>query len=115
MFGENGWVYVYKWSGCGFESYYSQLNFRYRPYFEQGVPWHSGNRVYTHPKTYSYVTWQEHTVKYLCFAKNFDKKFDDTMFAPNFYTLWKKQSLMKKLTGVYLTNINQYSTDTFKI
>ena len=27
----------------GFESSCSHLNFRFRAYFEQGVPWHSGN------------------------------------------------------------------------
>ena len=39
----NGWVFVYKLSGCGFESRCFHLNFRYRTCFEQGVPWHSGN------------------------------------------------------------------------
>ena len=39
----NGWVFVYKPSSCGFESCYSHLNFRYCAFFEQRVPWHSGN------------------------------------------------------------------------
>ena len=44
----NGWVFLYRQSGCGFESH-CHLNFRYRPSFEQGVPWHSGNyKVYIH-------------------------------------------------------------------
>ena len=38
----NGWVFVYQLSGCEFESRCCHLNFRYRAYFEQGVPWHSG-------------------------------------------------------------------------
>ena len=38
----NGWVFVYKLSGCGFESRCYHLNFRYGTCFEQGVPWHSG-------------------------------------------------------------------------
>ena len=38
----NGWVFVYKLSGCGFESCWCHLNFRYGAGFEQGVPWHSG-------------------------------------------------------------------------
>ena len=32
----NGWMFVYKLSGCGFESRY------YHTCFKQGVPWHSG-------------------------------------------------------------------------
>ena len=39
----NGWVFVYKLSGSGFESNCSHLNFRFRAYFEQWVPRHSGN------------------------------------------------------------------------
>ena len=39
----NGWVFVYELSGCGFESRYCHLNFRYGACFKQGVPWHSGN------------------------------------------------------------------------
>ena len=41
----NGWVFVYKLSGCGFESRCSHLIFRYGACFEQGVPWHSGKTV----------------------------------------------------------------------
>ena len=37
------WVFVYQLSGCGFESSYIHLNFRFRICFGQGVPWHSGN------------------------------------------------------------------------
>ena len=48
----NGWVFVYKLSGCGFESSCSYLNFRFRACFEQGVPWHSCNyRVWIHSDT----------------------------------------------------------------
>ena len=39
----NGWVFVYKLSGCGFKSCCCHLNFRYYACFEQGDPWHSGN------------------------------------------------------------------------
>ena len=39
----NGWVFDYELSGCGFESSWRHLNFRYRARFQQGVPWHSGN------------------------------------------------------------------------
>ena len=35
----NGWVFVYELSGSGFESRCSYLNFKYRAFFEQGVPW----------------------------------------------------------------------------
>ena len=31
-------VFVYELCGCGFESRWSHLNFRYRTCFEQGVP-----------------------------------------------------------------------------
>ena len=36
-------MFVYELSGCGCESSCSHLNFRFHAYFEQGVPWHSGN------------------------------------------------------------------------
>ena len=39
----NGWVFVYKLSGSGFESSCIHLNFTLRACFEQGIPWHSGN------------------------------------------------------------------------
>ena len=45
----NGWVFVYRLSGCGFGSRFSYLNFRFRVSLEQGVPWNSGNyRVWIH-------------------------------------------------------------------
>ena len=48
----NDWVFIYKLSGCGFESCCSHLNFRYRGCFERGVPWYLGNnRVWIHPET----------------------------------------------------------------
>ena len=39
----NGWVFIYDLSGCEFKPCWSNLNFRYRAYFEQEVPWHSDN------------------------------------------------------------------------
>ena len=39
----NGWIFVYKLSGCEFESRFCHLNVRYRACFEEGVPWHLGN------------------------------------------------------------------------
>ena len=57
----NGWVFVYELNGCGFESRYSHLNFRYRACFEQGVPWHSGNyRVWIHSET---RTWYDKNIQ----------------------------------------------------
>ena len=41
----NGWVFVYKLSGCGVESSCSHLNFKFRTCFEQGVSWHSGKAI----------------------------------------------------------------------
>ena len=32
----NGWLFVYKLSGCGFDSYCSHLNFRCRTCLKQG-------------------------------------------------------------------------------
>ena len=44
--------FVYELCGCGFESRWSHLNVRYRAFFEQGVPWHSGKyKVYIHSET----------------------------------------------------------------
>ena len=39
----NGWVFVYELSGCGFESRCCHLSFRYHACFKQRVPWHSSN------------------------------------------------------------------------
>ena len=51
----NGWEFVYKLSGSGFNSSCSHLNFRFRTWFEQGVPWYSANhRVWIHSET---LTW----------------------------------------------------------
>ena len=48
---------VYKLSGCGFESRCSDLNFRFRACFEQGVPGHSGNyRMWIHSEM---RTWHD--------------------------------------------------------
>ena len=45
----NCWVFVNELSGCGFETRYIHLNFRYRACFEFGPPWHSGKyRVWIH-------------------------------------------------------------------
>ena len=57
----NGWVFVYKLSGCGFESSYNHLKFRFRAWLEQGVPWHSGNyRVWIYSET---RTWHENNIQ----------------------------------------------------
>ena len=45
----NGAKWLTVVNGCGIDSCCSYLNFRYRPCFEQGTPWYSGNyRVYIH-------------------------------------------------------------------
>ena len=52
-----GQVFVYELHGSGFESSCSHLNFRFGAYFEQGVPWHSGNyRVWIHSEM---RTWHD--------------------------------------------------------
>ena len=56
----NGWVFVYKLSGSGFECSCSYLNFRFCSCLKQEVPLHSGNyRVGIHSET---RTWHD-TVK----------------------------------------------------
>ena len=48
----NGWVFICKLSGCGFESSCSHLTFRYRTCFKQGVLWNLSNyRVCIHSET----------------------------------------------------------------
>ena len=50
------------WVGSGFESSCSHWNVRYRPCFEQGVPWHLGNyRVWIHSET---LTWHDKSIQY---------------------------------------------------
>ena len=57
----NDWVFIYELSGCGFESSYSHLNFRFRTCFEQGVPWHSGNYiVWIHSEMH---TWHDKNIQ----------------------------------------------------
>ena len=57
----NGWVFVYELSGCGFQSRYSNLIFRYRTCFEEGVPWHSGKyRLWIHSET---RTWHDKNIQ----------------------------------------------------
>ena len=57
----NGWVFVYKISGCGFESRCSQLNFGYSACFEQIASWNSGNyRVWIHTEI---RTWHDKNIQ----------------------------------------------------
>ena len=54
-------VFVYKLSGCGFESSCSLLNFRFCACFEQRVPSHLGNyRVWIHSEA---CTWRDKNIK----------------------------------------------------
>ena len=57
----NGWVFVYELSDCGFASIWSDLNFRFRVCFEQGLPWHSNNyRVWIHSVM---PTWHDQNIQ----------------------------------------------------
>ena len=57
----NGWVLVDELSDCGFESSCSELKFRFRASFEQGVPWHSVNYiVWIHSET---RTWHDKNIQ----------------------------------------------------
>ena len=54
-------MFVYEGRGCGFESRFSHLNFRFRTCSEQGVPWHSGSyRVWIHSET---CTWHDKNIQ----------------------------------------------------
>ena len=56
----NGWVFVYRLSGSGFQSSCSHLK-RVHACFEQGVPWYSGNyRVWIHTET---RTWHDKKIQ----------------------------------------------------
>ena len=58
----NGWVFLYKLVGCGFNPRYIYLNVRYRACFEQGVFWHSGNyRVWIHSEK---GTWHHKNIQF---------------------------------------------------
>ena len=57
----NARMFVYKLSGCGFESSYSYLNIGFRNCFQQGVPWHSGNyKMSIHSKM---RTWNDRKIQ----------------------------------------------------
>ena len=65
---KNGWVFVYELSDSRFESSCSHFNFRFRTWFKQGVPWHSGNyRVWIHSETRTWhdknIVTQKHCLK----------------------------------------------------
>ena len=40
---QSDWVFVYELNVSGFGSSCGHLNFRFGAWFEEGVPWHSGN------------------------------------------------------------------------
>ena len=54
-------IKTYELSGCGLKSHCSHLNFKYRAFFEQGVPWSSGNsKVWIYSET---CTWHDKNVQ----------------------------------------------------
>ena len=58
---QNGWVFVYELSGCGFESHCSQLNLRCHACFMLKVPRNSGNyAVWIHSET---RTWYDKNIQ----------------------------------------------------
>ena len=58
-------MFVCELNGCGFESSWSHLNFKFRTCFEQGVPWYSGNyRVWIHSET---CTWHDKNIQSIKF------------------------------------------------
>ena len=53
----NSWVFVYAPSGCGFESSCCHLIFRLPAFFEQSVPWNSGNySVWIHSERRTFLS-----------------------------------------------------------
>ena len=64
----NGWVLVYKLSGCGFESHCCHLNFRYCTCFKQGVPWHPSweNTSFYDDALESFSYWSTRQTFLLC-------------------------------------------------
>ena len=74
----NRWMLIFELSGCGFQSCYGPLNFRYRACSEEGVPLHSGNyRVHIQSKSICdmiktrlnlFVSWNKETQ--ICFFIN---------------------------------------------
>ena len=59
--GQFGSVFVYELSGCRIQSSCSHLNFIFRVWFEQGIPWHLGNyRVWIHFETH---TWHDKNIQ----------------------------------------------------
>ena len=61
----NGWIFVDKLSGCGFESSCNHLYFRFCTCFKQGVSWHSDNyRVWIHSEL---GTWQDKIIQFNAF------------------------------------------------
>ena len=95
----NGWVFVYKLCGWGFESSCSHLNFRFRACFKQGVLWHSGNfRVWIQSETRK---WHDKNIQSpgivnLC-ETNSDDSIDSRDFSTQGYLpLVQKDSAIRK-------------------
>ena len=96
---QNGWVFIYELSGCGFESSCSHLNFRFRTCFEQGVPWHSGKyRVWIHSETH---TWNDKNIQW---PSIFQKTWQGRMC---FYSSLPKYSEKnyKSISGISKKNV----------
>ena len=113
--GLNGWVFVYEISGCGTDSCYSYLNFRYRANFEQGAPWHSDNcRVYIHSKTWMWHDTENTQLKISCrstvlliYSKVKTSQIPHDGTTPFIFT-WQWKDYKKN--HAYLTACNKYST-----
>ena len=59
----NGWVFIFKLSGSGFESSCSHLNLKFGTCLNEGVPWHSGSyRVWIHSEMH---TWHDKNIQSL--------------------------------------------------
>ena len=99
----NGWVFVYKLSGSGFESSCSYLNFRFGACFEQGVPWHSGN--YTVWFTLKRVRDMRRTSLKLVSLFNFRDDFWRKMFFLLYSITWPHFSVCLLLLRKILSNM----------
>ena len=99
-------MFVYELSGSGFESSCSNLNFRFLPCFEQGVPWHSGNyRVWMHSEK---RTWQDKNIVFLSVFKMFTS--ESTTLLLTVRNIWFEQSLL----NIQILNTKIFREQTFE-
>ena len=100
--------FIYELSGCGFDSSWSHLNFRFRACFEQGVPWHSGNyRVWIYSETRSWhdkKTQSNVTVSYDFCLEECKANLRNNYLSILARSVWRSLCLVGKAALVTLMN-----------